>query len=381
VNYSRLALQCDGERDRRSRGVARPQTSFRQLPSAAIDIWQPRTRVTVRTRLFSNAIAGPPLWPGTCPQNRMKQTTVRTSHKTSRAFCAYGLLFIPMITLLFPPAADAASLEPITLKAWEEYVQSASGRMEQRLRPDKTFLWVDEAPDRLARVRAGEVVISPVGAQNPKRVPSGLIHDWIGAAFIADATLTDVLQVVRDYGRYKELYKPTVADSRVIATGEASDLFSMRLLYKSVFLKTALDTDYESGFVHVDDRRGYSISRATRIQEIEEYGAPAQHALKEGEGSGVIWRLFSIARYIERDGGVYIELEAIGLSRDIPASLRWIVEPIVRRVSRGSLSTSLQQTENAVRLHVEFAKRKAASGELTAATVHDSLVIASKEVR
>jgi len=190
-----------------------------------------------------------------------------------------------------------------------------------------------------------------------------------------------VLQVVRDYGRYKELYKPTVADSRVIATGEASDLFSMRLLYKSVFLKTALDTDYESGFVHVDDRRGYSISRATRIQEIEEYGAPAQHALKEGEGSGVIWRLFSIARYIERDGGVYIELEAIGLSRDIPASLRWIVEPIVRRVSRGSLSTSLQQTENAVRLHVEFAKRKAASGELTAATVHDSLVIASKEVR
>ena len=68
-----------------------------------------------------------------------------------------------------------------------------------------------------------------------------------------------------------------MADSRVIATGEANDLFSMCLLYKSVFLKTALDTDYESGYVHIDDRRGYSISRATRIQEIEEYGAPAQH--------------------------------------------------------------------------------------------------------
>jgi len=93
--------------------------------------------------------------------------------------------------------------------------------------------------------------------------------------------------------------------------------------------------------------------------------------LKEGEGSGVIWRLFSIARYLERDGGVYIELEAIGLSRDIPASLRWIVEPIVRRVSRGSLSTSLQQTENAVLLHVALSKRKAESGELTAGMAHE----------
>ncbi len=320
----------------------------------------------------------------------MKRTTARTPHnisdepnfdKLSTRLCAYALLFIPMITLLFPMVVDAASLEPITLKAWEQYVQSANARMEQRLSPGKTFLWVDEAPDRLARVRDGEVIVSPVGTQNPKRVPSGLIHDWIGAAFIADATLTDVLQVVRDYAKYKELYKPTVADSKVIAAGHTKDLFSMRLLYKSVFLKAALDTDYESGYVQVDDRRGYSISRATRIQEIEEYGAPTQHALQEGEGTGVIWRLFSIARYVERDGGVYIELEAIGLSRDIPASLRWIVEPIVRRVSQGSLSTSLQQTENAVLLHVEFTKRKTGSGELTAETVHDPFVISSKEAQ
>jgi hypothetical protein len=70
-----------------------------------------------------------------------------------------------------------------------------------------------------------------------------------------------------------------------------------------------------------------------------------------GEGRGIIWRLFSVTRYAERDGGVYVEFEAIGLSRDIPASLRWIVEPIVRRTSRASLSTSLRQTETAVRSH------------------------------
>jgi hypothetical protein len=48
------------------------------------------------------------------------------------------------------------------------------------------------------------------------------------------------------------------------------------------------------------------------------------------------------------DGGVYIELEAIALSRDIPFSLRWLIDPIFRRISRSSLVISLQQTEDAV---------------------------------
>ena len=201
-----------------------------------------------------------------------------------------------------------------------------------------------------------------------RKCPSGLIHDWIGAAFIPRVTLNDVMAVARDYARYKEVYQPTVVDSKAIATGETKDRYSMLLMNKSLFLKTAFDSDYESCYVHVDDRRAYSVTRTTRVQEIEEYGSPAQRLLHEGEGSGVIWRLFGITRYVERDGGVYVELEAIGLSRDIPASLRWLVEPIVRRVSRASLSTSLRQTENAVRLHAEVAHGKPGSGGSIVAT-------------
>jgi hypothetical protein len=265
---------------------------------------------------------------------------------------------IPLITLLFPAAVHAASLEPTTLKAWEGYVDSANTRMEQRLSTGNVFLWVDEETERLQRVRAGEIVVSPVGQQNPKRVPSGLIHDWVGAAFIPGATLPDVLQVVRNYEQYKDLYQPSVIDSRVIDTSQTKDHFSMLLIHKSTFLKTALDADYESSYVHVDDRHAYSISRATRIQEVDEYGTPAQRTLQQDEGKGIIWRLFSITRYAERDGGVYLELEAIGLSRDIPASLRFLVEPIVRRVSRASLATSLRQTEQAVRSSTELAAGK-----------------------
>jgi hypothetical protein len=51
----------------------------------------------------------------------------------------------------------------------------------------------------------------------------------------------------------------------------------------------------------------------------------------------------------QRDAGVYIELEAIALSREIPAAGRFVADPIVRRVSRNSLLASLQQTVESVR--------------------------------
>ncbi|MGA7414121.1 MAG: hypothetical protein WBW33_26850, partial [Bryobacteraceae bacterium] len=74
-------------------------------------------------------------------------------------------------------------------------------------------------------------------------------------------------------------------------------------------------------------------------------------------GSGFIWRLYSISRLEERDGGVYVELEVIALSRDIPAPYQWFVDPIVRRVSKDAMITSLKQTSEAVRSSVQEANR------------------------
>lgn len=116
----------------------------------------------------------------------------------------------------------------------------------------------------------------------------------------------------------------------------------------ALFSKIALDSDYEASYVRIDEKRMYSVSRTTRIREIAEYGTAAQHTLPEDEGTGLIWRLYSTLRFEARDGGLYIEVEAIALSRDIPSAVRWAAEPIVRRVSRDSLTTALRQTEDAV---------------------------------
>jgi hypothetical protein len=269
---------------------------------------------------------------------------------------------VALLTFCSLAAVQGATLDPAALTEWDAYLQSAMQRMEQRAKPGACYLWLDESPERLARVRSGEIVVAPVAPQTPTRVASGLIHDWAGATFVPHVSLDEVLQVARDYSSFKDRYAPDVSESKTIevgdlASGTATDRFSMLLIHKALSLKTAIDADYESRFTRLDDHRVYSVGHTTRMQEVADYGASGQRLLPEGTGHGLIWRLFGITRYLERDGGVYIEFEAIALSRDIPSSLRWLVEPMVRRLSRASLATSLRQTGKAVRERAEAANQ------------------------
>lgn len=262
--------------------------------------------------------------------------------------------------------AGNLTLKPETLAAWDSYVHMASVNFQSRLTSGRHFLWLDESPERLDQVKKGEIIVEPMVSKDipkmPHKVAGGLIHDWIGAGFIPNATLDDVLCVVRDYPHYKENYKPVVLDSKTISLSPPSnnmeDRFSILLMNKSILSKTALEGDYKSSTVRLDRHRAYGITQSTRIQEIEGYGSAEAKKLPVDEGGGLIWRLYSIARYEERDNGVYVEVEAMVLSREIPFGLRWMVDPIVRRVSRSSLTTSIQQTTAATRTEA-FAQHRA----------------------
>ena len=269
---------------------------------------------------------------------------------------------LALVALLTPLASRASELASETLKAWNEYIRTQDARVAERAR-STPFLWSDESPERHRRVREGEILISPVGATMPKNVPHGLIHHWIGAVFVPDTRLEDVFAIVRDYGRYKEFYAPNVIDSKPLPETDDGKAFTMVMLNKALFSKTALDADFRESYVRLNDRQWYGIVYSTRVQEVESYGQPGQRELPADAGSGYIWRLHSLSRFEERDGGVYVELEAIALSRDIPGSLRWLVNPIVRRVSKGSLLVSLQKTQQAVRSTAEVASRPTSIAE------------------
>jgi hypothetical protein len=250
--------------------------------------------------------------------------------------------------LMFQSFAGAAILKPETKEAWDAYLKTANAAMQARLQPGANFLWLDDEPGRVDKIRKKGPYIEPAGPHIPKKVPGGLIHDWLGVGFIPNAKIDDIVQIVRDYDHYKDMYRPGVIDSVSHGGDGVRDLFFMRLANKSAIAKTALDTDCESSYFRLDDRRLYAVSNTTRILEVDKFGTPQQRTLPEDQGTGLIWRLSSISRLEERDGGVYAELEAIALSRDIPAALRLIVTPIVRRVSKDSLATSLHQTKLAV---------------------------------
>ncbi|MEO8026944.1 MAG: hypothetical protein ABI823_10740 [Bryobacteraceae bacterium] len=241
----------------------------------------------------------------------------------------------------------AAELKPATIAAWNQYVKKTESALHARLSPGSHFLWVDEDPNRRTSVKSGEVVVGPVG-ENPILIDSGLVHDWVGAVFVPGATVDDVFAVTSDYARYEDIYKPGVASSKLISTDGNHSKFSLLLRHKALFLSLALHSEYESSYVKVGDHRWYSTAYTTEIQEIKDFKKKTQSLLPPDTGGGYIWRLYSIARFEERDGGVYVELEALALTRDIPASLHWFVDPIVRRISKSSLQTSLGQTRKAV---------------------------------
>ena len=250
------------------------------------------------------------------------------------------------VFLTSPLASDGAELKGDTLQTWDAYVETANLKMRDRAHT--TFLWVDESPDRIHRVRDGEILVDSIGDRNPKPVPSGLIHDWIGAAFIPHAKLEDVLSAARDYDHYKNFYQPTVADSKALGSEGTCDKYSMRVVNKEA-AETVLDGNYQACYLQLDAKRWYSIAYTTSLQEVRGYGRPDERDLPPGQGNGYVWRLYTFTRFEERDDGVYVELEAMALSRDIPGAVRWAVTPIVRRISKNSMLTSLRQMEEAVR--------------------------------
>jgi len=85
------------------------------------------------------------------------------SRKNSRVRCARRVLLGVLCAsfLLAPAAFLGAELKEETLNAWDAYIQKANAEMGDRLHGP--FLWVEEVPDRMQRVRAGNILVWSVG--------------------------------------------------------------------------------------------------------------------------------------------------------------------------------------------------------------------------
>jgi len=257
-----------------------------------------------------------------------------------------------LLTLVLASGSQsaAADLKLETLAAWARYLQSVDAHVAgQTVDGRSIFLSADAQAERnQPLLRRGEVVMTQIKPPQAAEVPSGLIHHWIGTVFIPGVTLADVLAVERDYDRYPQWFGPTITHAILLERTRDRDDVAIRYIQSALFVTVVLEAEYDIRYFQVDPTKLYSIGRSIRVQEIHNYGKPEERKLPVDDASGYLWRIHGIARYEQRDNGVYLEQETIGLSRRIPASLRWLVEPAVRRMSRELLRKSLEQTRNAV---------------------------------
>lgn len=243
------------------------------------------------------------------------------------------------------PDATRVQLKPRTVEAFNQYMQAAQARFDGSLRSGP-FLWVDASADRRRAVSEGKILAEPSKESGDIEIPDGLIHDWTGAVFVPGATLAQTLRVVEDYDNHKNIYRPEVMESRLLSRHDDDFKIFLRVLKKQV-LTVVLNTEHDVHYVRLDGTRCYSKSFTTRIAEVQDPG-PNEHELPPGNDHGFLWRLNSFWKFEERDGGVYLECRAISLTRDVPAGLGWLINPIIRTLPRESLTNTLKATRRAL---------------------------------
>jgi len=243
------------------------------------------------------------------------------------------------------PDAVRVQLKPRTVEAFDKYMQAAQARFDSSLTAG-AFLWADRSAGRKRALQEGKILAEPTNQSGDTEIPDGLIHDWTGAVFVPGATLDTTLRMVQDYGNHKNIYRPEVIDSRLISRNGDDFKVFLRVV-KTQILTVVLDTEHDVRYVKLDPTRWYSQSFTTRVVEVENPG-PGERILPPGNDHGFLWRLNSFWRFEQRDGGVYLECQAISLTRDVPAGLGWLINPIIRSLPRESLANTLRATRQAL---------------------------------
>jgi hypothetical protein len=255
---------------------------------------------------------------------------------------------LPLVLAL--AAGNSLAQRAETEMAFDRYVASAESRIARQRGSVDSFLQFNSFPagkgdEVLTRLKRGETVIEK-RTDGATAIPGGLLHDWVGTVFIPGATVEQVLAVVKDYDHTARYYSPDVVSSRLISrNGDEMRVF-MRLRKHKV-VTVVLDTDYDVHYTRLDESHQYSFSRSTRVSEVADAGAASEHDLAKGEDHGFMWRLNTYWAFEQADGGVFVECEAVSLTRDIPTGLDWLIGPFVNGIPRESLRFTLEATRRA----------------------------------
>jgi len=240
--------------------------------------------------------------------------------------------------------AEAPS--PGALAAFNVYIITVEERLVRQHQTPAGFLAIP--PQLSAQLHGGQPIVEQLTPAAGISLPGAMLHHWRGTAFVPGATVKDFELLMKDFSAYPQRFSPQVERTVVLAQhGDHLQVF-MRVRQKHV-ITVVMDARYDVLFRQLDRRHGYSISRSSSIAEIDSPGTAKEHPLSAAEEHGFLWRQNSYWSYEERDGGLYMQIESVSLSRAIPTGLGWAVRPFVESVPRESMEFTLQATCNALK--------------------------------
>lgn len=248
-------------------------------------------------------------------------------------------------------AATLLSAEPTTTATanYNAYVAKVEQRLARQHQSPASFLaTAGLGAQANERLRRGELIVEELTPSPAPDLPGAMLHHWRSTAFAPGATAADLDRLLRNFAAYPRIYAPQVLQARVL--GEQGDRLqaTMRVRQHHV-LTVVLDTTYDVAFGRLDPNHAYSLSRSTRVAEIANAGEHNETALSPADDHGFLWRQNTYWSYEERDGGLYLQIESVSLTRAIPTGLGWAVRPFVESVPRESLEFTLRSTCNALR--------------------------------
>ena len=250
-----------------------------------------------------------------------------------------------LLLLLSATPSEAAEPKQETLRAWDEYIRTVDLEMAERVAGSRPFLWVDDSPETQRRVQHNELVVSN---HDPRKVPQGMIHHWVGAMFVPNVTLDKVMRVLNNYDGYSEMYKPLIRRTVVLDRDGDTVKLNVLAVQKALSVTAAVETDEEVRITRPAPNRVCIKADSVRMQEIADYGKLSEHPFPETRRPGYVWRGLIVQRLEQRDGGVYVELETVSLSRGIPIEVRWLIKPLTDDLPRKMMTDMLDEIRGAV---------------------------------